>query len=287
MRIKMKIIDHIRLLFQNKVLPYLASWNAKQKFLACFCAVVLVLWCVKAVSDVEDSHWEPAPDQETAVTSQDTANVLSPELKLAEEPVVEKRGWPYYHRPIHSWNDPEFSDLQDEQFASARKNGLKHTIANRKQAEEEVKKGDLVFMGANPLYYMEDLTHSIPYLVPKAYHLLNRIGVNFIDSLSSKKLPLHALVVTSVLRTQNDIDKLQKRNGNATSNSCHLYATTFDISWRSYKEIGLDPRDSEHSLSLELALKNALGEVLRDLRYEGRCYVKHEQKQSCFHITVR
>ena len=27
--------------------------------------------------------------------------------------------------------------------------------------------------------------------------------------------------------------------------------------------------------------------VLRDLKREERCYVKHERKQGCFHITVR
>jgi hypothetical protein len=27
--------------------------------------------------------------------------------------------------------------------------------------------------------------------------------------------------------------------------------------------------------------------VLRDLKKQGRCYVKHEVKQACFHITAR
>lgn len=30
-----------------------------------------------------------------------------------------------------------------------------------------------------------------------------------------------------------------------------------------------------------------LAMVLRDLKREERCYVKHERKQGCFHITVR
>ena len=28
-------------------------------------------------------------------------------------------------------------------------------------------------------------------------------------------------------------------------------------------------------------------EVLRDLKQAGRCYVKYELKQGCFHITTR
>ena len=34
-------------------------------------------------------------------------------------------------------------------------------------------------------------------------------------------------------------------------------------------------------------LKMVLAMVLRDLKREERCYVKHERKQGCFHITVR
>ena len=36
-----------------------------------------------------------------------------------------------------------------------------------------------------------------------------------------------------------------------------------------------------------MILKAVLGEVLRDLKKQGRCYVKHEVKQACFHITAR
>lgn len=33
-------------------------------------------------------------------------------------------------------------------------------------------------------------------------------------------------------------------------------------------------------------LKWVLSEVLRDFREQGRCYVKYEVKQGCFHMTV-
>lgn len=283
----MKIIDQICKLWATKALPILVSLSPKQRFLAAFCSLVFLLWIVKICFNVEDARYEP-----DLVVSEDVAELDSAEVELsapvaAEEPVTEKHAWPYYYTGIISWNDKEFDDVQDVQIASAIKNGIKHTISNRDMAEEEVAKGNLVFVGANPMFYMDDLQHSIPYLVPKAYRLLNRIGVNFVDSLISKNLPVHALVVTSVLRTESDVNRLQRSNKNATTNSCHLYATTFDISWRSYKEIGVDPQNSAHTQEQEIALKRALGEVLRDLRYEGRCYVKHERKESCFHITVR
>ena len=34
-------------------------------------------------------------------------------------------------------------------------------------------------------------------------------------------------------------------------------------------------------------LKTVLAEVLRDLREAGRCYVRYEVKQGCFHVTAR
>jgi prophage antirepressor-like protein len=34
-------------------------------------------------------------------------------------------------------------------------------------------------------------------------------------------------------------------------------------------------------------LKWVLSEVLRDFREAGRCYVKYEVKQGCFHLTTR
>jgi hypothetical protein len=34
-------------------------------------------------------------------------------------------------------------------------------------------------------------------------------------------------------------------------------------------------------------LKWILSEVLRDQRELGRCYIKYEVKQGCFHMTVR
>ena len=89
------------------------------------------------------------------------------------------------------------------------------------------------------------------------------------------------MIVTSVLRTNTSIAKLRRRNRNATDMSCHVYGTTFDISWRRFHH-----SDSTYIMSTE-DLKNILGEVLYKMREDGRCYVKFERKQSCYHITTR
>jgi hypothetical protein len=55
-----------------------------------------------------------------------------------------------------------------------------------------------------------------------------------------------------------------------------------DVSYRRFEK-----HDDEGPDAKEVALKAVLAEVLRDLREEGRCYVKYEIKQACFHITAR
>ena len=101
-----------------------------------------------------------------------------------------------------------------------------------------------------------------------------------------KGVPLHKIIVTSVLRSQEDVAKLRRRNGNATENSCHLYGTTFDICYNRYKTV--ENPDGPHRREVRNdTLKWVLSEVLRDMREQKRCYIKYEVKQGCFHMTVR
>ena len=101
-----------------------------------------------------------------------------------------------------------------------------------------------------------------------------------------KGLPLQQFIVTSVLRTRHDVARLQQYNGNATENSCHLYGTTFDISYTRYAPLHV-PGERQGRAVRDDTLKYILSEVLNDARQQGRCYVKYERKQKCFHITVR
>ena len=130
------------------------------------------------------------------------------------------------------------------------------------------------------------MTHSLPYLVPKAHSLLERLGKNFQDSLDNKGLNPYHVVVTSVLRTHHDVKRLQKGNINASANSAHCYGTTFDVSYKRFRQIeDPDGRPMEPVGSDTLTL--VLAEVLRDLRVNDDCYIKYELKQGCFHITAR
>lgn len=133
-----------------------------------------------------------------------------------------------------------------------------------------------------PDFYVDKLTHSFPYLVPEAADLLHDIGKAFNDSLAARGGGAYRMKVTSVLRTPVTVKKLRRINRNATEESTHQYGTTFDISYSKF--ICDDPLQPHRTFE---DLKNLLAEVLDDMRRQGRCYVKFEFKQSCFHITAR
>ncbi|MBP3202393.1 MAG: hypothetical protein J6M31_02165 [Bacteroidales bacterium] len=178
----------------------------------------------------------------------------------------------------------EFNDMNEVQLAAAQAIGVP-PVADRAAAEQLKQK--LVRLEDNELYVIDSLTHSIPYLIPSAKELLDRIGRNFQDSLVSKGLNPNKLVVTSVLRTEADVAKLRRRNTNASENSTHRYGTTFDLSYWRYVKVP-DLRGRPYEDVPPEYLRATLSQVLRDLHNEpGVCYVKYERKQNCFHITVR
>lgn len=175
-----------------------------------------------------------------------------------------------------------FPDQNDVQLIAANRHGVK-AVVDRRDAER--RKSELVYVGSSPFYHVDNLKSSIPYLVPRAAELLQDIGKSFFDSLQTKQIPLHKIIVTSVLRSKADVAKLRSHNGNATENSCHLYGTTFDICYNRYKTVE-DPDGPCRRRVRNDTLKWVLSEVLNDFRQNQRCYIKYEVHQGCFHVTV-
>lgn len=174
-----------------------------------------------------------------------------------------------------------FNDLHDLHMGAAQAKGIKPM--NERQ-DTLIYKDRLIKLPQElDIYKIDKLTHSMPFVVDDAAQLIVRIGLNFRDSLQRKKLPIYKPILTSLTRTQDDVRKLTKRNFNASENSTHCYGTTFDISWRRFEKVG--PKGS-NDLSPD-RLKYILAQVLHDLRVRDKCYIMHERKQACFHITVR
>ena len=174
----------------------------------------------------------------------------------------------------------DFNDLNPVHLAEAQKIGIE-PVPSREAAEHASRQMEEI--QTNKYYEVEELTHSIPYLVPEAATLLEDIGRNFQDSLRNLNASIYKVKVTSVTRTVDDVKNLKKRNSNSSANSAHQYGTTFDVSWARYTKV-----DEEDTLNIDKdQLKMVLAMVLRDLKKADRCYVKHERKQGCFHITAR
>ncbi len=295
--------------------------SGKNRFLLCFVVVVCVLALVRLISpgvaeprtsvadlSVADSLATDSVDQlamaeedkeeenkaanEIAETSDDltqeaagTGSETDAAADSSNTPSIffDKNGKEVKHRIFsvpHFGNT--FPDQQDVQILAANKYGV-NPVQNREEAEHS--KGKLVYVGSNPFFYVDKLNSSIPYLVPRASVLLQDIGRAYFDSLQIKGIPLHKIIVTSILRTKDDVAKLRTRNGNATENSCHLYGTTFDVCYNRYKQI--QTRQQPRRQVQNDTLKWVLSEVLRDMRDRNRCLVKYEVKQGCFHITVK
>ncbi len=151
-----------------------------------------------------------------------------------------------------------FNDEQDVQIEAAEKMGV--------TPGTPLNSGQYVKLHNTSKYYLHDV--SFPYLTPLAADLLAKIGELYQSEIGDTGSRLR---VTSCLRTPDAVKKLRRRNVNAVENSCHLYGTTFDISYSR-----MEPEE-----------KKALAKVLSRLRESGYCYVKHERKQPCFHITIR
>ena len=155
---------------------------------------------------------------------------------------------PIENHPVRIWDvnfAKEFNDLNEAQLAVAQAVGVP-PVEDRAAAEHMTKR--LVEIVDNDLYCVDELTHSIPFLVPSAAELLDRIGRNF--------------------------------------HSTHRYGTTFDISYWHYVKVP-DLRERPYADVPPEYLRATLSQVLKDLHDEGACYVKYEKKQTCFHITVR
>lgn len=175
----------------------------------------------------------------------------------------------------------KFNDQQSRQHEVASRIGLSRPPKDRADAESMRKQ--LVEIKTNSNYIVDDLTHSVPFLIPSAKRELDSIGAEWADILRRNGLPHYRFYVTSVLRTQEDIKFLQRSgNINSVTQSCHCYGTTFDLAYMRYDKV-TRTREYMHEDNLKLVL----GQVLLNHQRAHKIFVKYEAKQSCFHITVR
>ena len=171
-----------------------------------------------------------------------------------------------------------FRDSNHLHYAAAEKLGI---VPLDSVSSETPVRRPLLRVESNELYVVDRLHHSYPLLVPEGKALLTEIAQRFHDTLSARGGGPYRLKVTSLLRTRESVNRLQRVNRASVDSSAHLFGTTFDISFTFFPYSGGTPHRTQEDM------KNLLAEILHDLRNDNRCYIIYEPKRGCFHITVR
>jgi uncharacterized protein YcbK (DUF882 family) len=168
-------------------------------------------------------------------------------------------------------------DYSDE----AKRKGIK-VCKNEKELKKKISDGELVKVKSGNKYLVDRMTYSYPYVTKETRILLDEIGKRFREKTSQKGLNGSRFIVTSMTRKAESIKTLRRYNRNASANSPHLYGNAFDIS---YKRISV--RKWVLTNCDQKFLKEALAEVIWQLREEKKCWATYEKGQSCFHIVSR
>jgi hypothetical protein len=175
-------------------------------------------------------------------------------------------------------------ELRDQLWTYAeysKRHGIPLIPKNKSDIDRLVSQGILKGLQKNDYYILDTMYYSYPYLVQNADKLLIEIGERFQRKLENTGLECTRFTVTSVLRTEESIRRLQRRNRNSVRNSSHLHGTTFDLSYKTFF--------ADHSLSEGEVyyLGQMLMRSLYELRKEKKCWVTYEVWQTCLHVVSR
>jgi hypothetical protein len=112
--------------------------------------------------------------------------------------------------------------------------------------------------------------------------LLDEISRRYREKTSLKGLKRAKFIVTSMTRKKDYLRKLLRNNSNASVNSPHLYGNAFDITYIRFEAHKLTLTNCDKKF-----MKEALAEVIWQLRKEKRCWATYETSQNCFHVVCR
>jgi hypothetical protein len=112
--------------------------------------------------------------------------------------------------------------------------------------------------------------------------LIEEIARRFREKTSEKGLDGSRFIITSMTRKTDGLKGLKKSNFNASENSPHLYGNAFDITYKRILADKMVLTNCDKSF-----LKEALAEVIWQLRSEKRCWATYERGQACFHVVAR
>jgi len=146
--------------------------------------------------------------------------------------------------------------------------------------KRRISEGKLVKVKSGNRYIVEKMTFSYPCVTEDSKILLDEIARRFSEKSSKKGLKGVRFFITSMTRKAESVKSLRRYNMNASANSPHLYGNAFDISYKRFivRKWVLTNCDKKF-------LKEALAEVIWQLREENKCWATYEKVQNCYHVV--
>lgn len=163
----------------------------------------------------------------------------------------------------------------------ARQSGIE-TCADEKELTQRIVSGKLSKVRSGRYYMIGDLDYSYPYLTRSGKKLLREISRRFDEKISRNGLKGSRFIITSMTRTSSNIKKLGRTNSNASDNSPHLNGNAFDITYARFSILKYNVNECD-----KWYMKEALAEVIYELRKEKKCWATYERNQGCFHVVAR
>lgn len=195
------------------------------------------------------------------------------------------RVFPYFSTRCIEYKQKDFhrklNDRIVDYSAEAKRKGIA-VCKTDKDIRQRVADRKLVKVTSGSRYTVDRLTYSSPYLTKEGKALLDEIAKRFREKVSKKGINGAKFIVTSMTRKTENIKSLRRMNTNSSENSPHLYGNAFDITYKRFeaRKWMLTNCDQKY-------LKDALGEVIYQLRAEKKCFATYERNQNCYHVVAR
>jgi uncharacterized protein YcbK (DUF882 family) len=191
----------------------------------------------------------------------------------------------YFNTHCLDYKQKDFSRRLNDKIvdysAEAKRKGI-NACKDESEIKQRISEGKLVKVKTGNRYIINRMTYSSPYVTKDTGILLDEIARRFREKTSQKGLKGSRFIVTSMTRKTENVKSLIKYNRNASANSPHLYGNAFDISYKRIfaRKWVLTNCDKKF-------LKDALGEVIFELKTEKKCWATYERVQNCFHVVSR
>jgi len=146
---------------------------------------------------------------------------------------------------------------------------------------KKVSRGDLVFVPQQKQLAQDTFYYSYALLTPESLELMDSISNDFNSRIKGSSVNQAKLIVTSMTRTINSVNRLLKRNRSAVKRSAHLNGNAFDFSFSRfafYRTL---------TSCEKIYLQETIAQVLFDWRKRKKCWVTFEKYQECLHVVSR